>query len=109
MNWKRVMEKGVKLKRLLHKQGGRCYYCNMSISRHYHQGAPLEATIDHRIPRARGGTNAAINLVAACFSCNNRKGNMTSDEFIAHMNGPAMSTARLELWMRADALRLKAK
>ena len=31
-------------------------------------------TADHRIPKARGGPSDASNLVAACRSCNSKKG-----------------------------------
>lgn len=32
-----------------------------------------EFTIDHIVPRARGGTDDSANLVAACWDCNFRK------------------------------------
>jgi 5-methylcytosine-specific restriction endonuclease McrA len=32
-------------------------------------------TVDHVIPRSRGGTSAWDNIVAACAPCNRRKGN----------------------------------
>lgn len=37
-------------------------------------------TIDHVIPRSRGGTNRWDNTVAACSPCNGRKGNRTPEE-----------------------------
>jgi hypothetical protein len=37
-------------------------------------------TIDHVIPRSRGGKNTWQNLVAACSKCNHRKGNRTPEE-----------------------------
>lgn len=40
-----------------------CQYC----------GAPAE-NIDHIIPQSKGGPNTWENLVAACISCNSRKG-----------------------------------
>jgi 5-methylcytosine-specific restriction endonuclease McrA len=41
---------------------------------------PTKLTLDHIIPSSRGGPNTWENLVAACFSCNNRKGDRTPDE-----------------------------
>ncbi|MEM7073772.1 MAG: HNH endonuclease [Pseudomonadota bacterium] len=41
-----------------------CQYC----------GARGELTFDHVVPRARGGTTAWENVVAACGPCNLRKG-----------------------------------
>jgi hypothetical protein len=37
-------------------------------------GATERLTIDHIVPRRRGGTNARDNLQTLCVSCNSRKG-----------------------------------
>ena len=39
-----------------------------------------ELTLDHVMPRSRGGASTWENLVACCHPCNNRKGNRTPDE-----------------------------
>ena len=51
-----------------------CQYCGRQMA---------HMTVDHVIPRHRGGSHSWDNLVAACPSCNRRKGGRTSDE--AHM------------------------
>ncbi len=38
------------------------------------------ATIDHVVPRSRGGTNSWANLVACCRACNQRKADRTPEE-----------------------------
>ena len=48
---------------------GRCAYC----------GGKAE-TVDHVLPRSRGGRSSWLNLVAACFVCNHRKANRTPAE-----------------------------
>lgn len=54
--------------------GHRCVYCATAL--------PLEhATLDHVIPRARGGSHAPGNLVVACAPCNRLKGDLTPTEF----------------------------
>ncbi len=40
----------------------------------------MPLTIDHIIPKARGGTDSWENLIAACTSCNNKKGDRTPIE-----------------------------
>ncbi len=50
-----------------------CQYC-------LSEDSPAKLTLDHIIPRSRGGLNAWENMVAACFGCNNRKGDRTPDE-----------------------------
>ncbi len=37
-------------------------------------------TIDHVLPRSRGGTDDPENLVTACRPCNTRKANRTPEE-----------------------------
>ena len=70
-----------RLARLAAAQGGRCHYCRRRMVRGGLHG--LAPTIDHRVPRARGGANARANLVAACRACNEAKGPLTEDEFVA--------------------------
>ena len=53
----------------LRRDGHRCAYCNASAS-----------TIDHVIPRSRGGKDEWENLVACCLKCNNSKRDRTLSE-----------------------------
>jgi hypothetical protein len=50
------------------RQGGRCFWC----------GRPFDAlvtpTIDHVVPRAKGGPSWSENEVAACHRCNAERG-----------------------------------
>ena len=39
-----------------------------------------ELTLDHVMPRSRGGRSSWENLVACCYNCNNRKGDRTPEE-----------------------------
>ena len=41
---------------------------------------PGDLTLDHVIPRSRGGDSTWENLVACCHACNRRKGNRMLDE-----------------------------
>jgi 5-methylcytosine-specific restriction endonuclease McrA len=54
-----------------------------------------ELTLDHILPRSRGGDTSPVNIVTACIKCNNRKGNRTPDE------------ARMPLLTSQTALRVK--
>lgn len=62
-----------KRSRILSRDRYRCQYCGM-------KGGLFDLTIDHILPRSRGGQTAADNLCAACFACNQRKGNRTPEE-----------------------------
>ncbi|MFE1644397.1 HNH endonuclease [Microbacterium sp. P01] len=59
-----VTRRGV-LRRDLHH----CAYCGKTAS-----------TIDHVLPRSRGGADTWENLVACCLRCNNVKGDRTPQE-----------------------------
>ncbi|OJX67053.1 MAG: HNH endonuclease [Micrococcales bacterium 73-13] len=54
---------------VLRRDGQRCGYC----------AAPA-TTIDHVLPRSRGGADSWENLVACCLRCNNAKGDRTPGE-----------------------------
>lgn len=54
---------------VLARDGRHCGYCGKTAS-----------TIDHVLPRSRGGANSWENTVAACGRCNNRKGDRTPAE-----------------------------
>jgi 5-methylcytosine-specific restriction endonuclease McrA len=40
----------------------------------------VATTVDHVLPRSRGGANSWVNTVAACGRCNGRKGDRTPAE-----------------------------
>lgn len=50
-----------------------CQYCS-------DKPGALSLTVDHVIPRSRGGEHSWFNLVTACKRCNERKGNQTPEE-----------------------------
>lgn len=54
---------------VLRRDNHRCAYCGHSAS-----------TIDHVLPRSRGGKDSWENLVACCLRCNNEKGDRTPAE-----------------------------
>lgn len=61
--------------RVFERDGMICQYCGI-LCHPRRRMRPDKATIDHRIPRSQGGSNAMANLVTACWACNNRKGNL---------------------------------
>ena len=59
---------------LLEKWGRKCAYCGA-------ENVPLE--IDHIHPRSKGGSDRVSNLTLACRPCNQRKGNLPVEHFLA--------------------------
>lgn len=69
--------KNRKKHRLAERDGGaHCFYCGI-------REKIYRLTIDHVVPRSRGGTDALANLVLACEPCNKAKGSRPLVEFIA--------------------------
>ena len=79
---------GMKRMRIYMRDKFRCQYCG-------EKKAASELTLDHILPRSRGGDNSPVNIVAACVACNNRKGSRTPAE------------ARMPLLTSQSALRVK--
>lgn len=50
-----------------------CQYCAETPGRQF-------LTVDHIIPRSRGGSHEWDNLVTACMRCNQKKGSLTPEE-----------------------------
>lgn len=64
---------------LLEKFERTCAYCGK-------RDVPLE--IEHLTPKSRGGSDRVSNLAIACRPCNQKKGNMTAEEFCEEYGYP---------------------
>jgi 5-methylcytosine-specific restriction endonuclease McrA len=80
----RAPRRGVRWSRtgVMRRDGYRCIYCGVTAgeSRGHRVLAKEQFTIDHLIPRSRGGQNSWGNTACACPSCNQRKGDRTPHE-----------------------------
>jgi 5-methylcytosine-specific restriction endonuclease McrA len=67
-----VPYKGVILSRenIFRRDSFECQYC----------GTKKELTLDHVIPKAKGGSTTWNNLVTACKQCNSKKGDFSPEE-----------------------------
>jgi 5-methylcytosine-specific restriction endonuclease McrA len=79
---------GMKRVKIYMRDHWRCQYCGEK------KAAP-ELTLDHILPRSRGGDNTPVNVVTACLACNNRKADRTPEE------------ARMPLLTTQSALRVR--
>ncbi len=69
-----------------------------------------ELTIDHVVPRSRGGASSWENCVLACVSCNKRKADRTPEQARMHLRKKPVRPAwkplyadhglRLESWSK---------
>jgi 5-methylcytosine-specific restriction endonuclease McrA len=71
-HYKNIPYRGVMLNRmnLFKRDKGECQYC----------GSKRQLTIDHVIPRSKGGKSNWMNLVTACHRCNVIKGDKTPEQ-----------------------------
>lgn len=60
-------------RKVLERDNHTCSYCHQRKS---------QMEVDHIIPIARGGSNDAENLTAACKECNWKKGGQTAEEWL---------------------------
>ena len=56
---------------ILRRDNFHCQYCGVKSH---------DLTIDHVIPKSKGGDDTWENLVSACKDCNNKKGSRTPEE-----------------------------
>jgi 5-methylcytosine-specific restriction endonuclease McrA len=67
----RAVQRKISRRALFARDGWRCAYCGSANGR---------LTLDHVVPRSRGGESIWENVVTACAPCNHKKGNRTLEE-----------------------------
>ena len=67
----RTVQRKISRRALFARDGWRCVYCGSSGGR---------LTLDHVVPRSRGGESTWENVVTSCAPCNLRKGNRLPHE-----------------------------
>jgi 5-methylcytosine-specific restriction endonuclease McrA len=67
----RAVQRKISRRALFARDGWRCMYCGTSAGR---------LTLDHVVPRSRGGESSWENVVTSCAPCNLRKGNRLLEE-----------------------------
>ena len=77
---------------LVQNQDGKCAICHKSFDE------KRKPTLDHIIPRSKGGPNARYNLQATCFACNRKKGAKVTK------NAKELVTERLEKWCKGNKI-----
>ncbi len=85
---------------------GKCIHCNSKLVVADDGRSLGEATLEHIIPQAQGGTNDVKNLAVACARCNREKGQRHDhkrggrlDEIVA-----LLQARRAERWRDPDAV-----
>jgi hypothetical protein len=79
-----------------------CAYCDKHLN-------DCTATIDHIIPKHKGGHNTRNNLAASCTSCNRAKGSQHVFEYMSpsHQHYSEQRVGKLKKWMEQKPCSLK--
>ena len=67
----RAIQRKISRRALFARDGWKCVYCGTESNR---------LTLDHVVPRSRGGTSVWENVVTSCAPCNHRKGDRLLEE-----------------------------
>jgi 5-methylcytosine-specific restriction endonuclease McrA len=67
----RTVQRKISRRALFARDGWKCVYCGTASGR---------LTLDHVVPRSRGGDSVWENVVTSCAPCNLRKGNRSLEE-----------------------------
>ena len=67
----RTLQRKISRRALFARDGWRCVYCGTTSGR---------LTLDHVVPRSRGGESVWENVVTSCAPCNMKKGNRLPEE-----------------------------
>lgn len=75
LSYRRIprQNRSISRKGIILRDRNACQYCGKYL-------AGKDLTIDHVIPKSRGGSTTWLNAVSCCFPCNNRKGSKTPEE-----------------------------
>jgi len=80
----RTLQRKISRRALFARDGWRCMYCGTTSGR---------LTLDHVVPRSRGGDSVWENVVTSCAPCNMRKGNRLPDEIEMTLRKPPRAPA----------------
>jgi 5-methylcytosine-specific restriction endonuclease McrA len=94
----RTAQRKISRRALFARDGWRCVYCGTSSGR---------LTLDHVVPRSRGGDSVWENVVTSCAPCNLRKGNRLPEEVAMTLAAPPRAPAPV-LFIRLAAPRIPA-
>ena len=80
-----------RIKREWMRSDGMCFYCGVKLKRRF-------ATVDHVVPRSKGGSEQRQNLVLACRRCNERKRDDPPSVLMGLINGQGVACVRTD-WL----------
>ena len=100
----RQQSRGERLSEIMRRDGSQCVWCGNVLE----EGSVL-ATLEHVIPRLKGGPSWIENEALACRNCNNERGHTAPAEWLRccfeRGKAPALEVIRMRLLALEDAIR----
>ena len=90
----RAVKRKISRRALFARDGHRCVYC----------GSSGRLTLDHVVPRSRGGDSVWENVVTSCAPCNLRKATASGGDRDAHAREAARPTPTLFVTLSAPRI-----
>lgn len=59
-----------------------CQYCDVELKTHQPSPYKDSPSLDHKLPKSRGGLNTFHNIAITCTQCNIIKGTLTTEEYL---------------------------
>ncbi len=84
-------------RKIYNRDGWRCHYCRLEILIGVPHEHPQRATVDHKTPKSRGGSDENRNLLACCHRCNIEKGDIPYEIYRWFRHMMQRGHCRLEL------------
>jgi 5-methylcytosine-specific restriction endonuclease McrA len=75
-------KRAAKIRKIIEHDGPGCFYCGCRLTVRAKQHSGRNRTLDHRLPKSKGGTNHTENLRVVCYNCNKRKRDRTEENFL---------------------------
>ena len=95
----RAAHRKISRRALFARDGWKCVYCGDGAGR---------LTLDHVVPRSRGGKSVWENVVTSCAPCNLRKGNRLPEEIAMTLHRPPRPPAPV-LFIRLATRRIPSR
>ncbi len=77
MNKQHLLKRNRKSLEIFKRDNYKCFYCGIECAMSFH--GKKRITVDHKIPKSKGGGNHMDNLVTCCHECNSKKADKSVD------------------------------
>ncbi len=107
----KIADRAKKIRYLLKRDGPVCHYCGTRLATKADERGELlenQITLDHIVPRSRGGSNHLENFVLSCPGCNQWKGREQYEKHCARCRARFAKVAE-ELARKAASSALKRR